>query len=552
MFIRKSKNQRGQSYYHVVESYREGKKIRQRVLLSLGKVEDGNLEKLIDSASRFTDICTVAKMADSVSVEKSFILGPLLVLEKLFEQLGINSLLKYIAQSHDKVRFDLKKIVFTIVASRFVHPSSKLKVFEHWQKSFYPEMLTGDLPLHHIYRAMDLIAEHKDDIEQRLFWHGRDILSESVDVVLYDLTTLRFESVRTDLGELRQFGYSKEMRTDCTQVVFGLLVDLHGIPLGFEVYPGNTFEGNTIPDIVEKMKKKFDVRRFVFVADRGIFSKKNLKLLSGNEFIVGMKISRKKEIEDEFYNLDNYTWMEKNNLAFYETKYEGSRSIVTWSRKRQERDRAIRREVLEKIKKKLSSKKANAANFVSNKSYKKYVRIPQGKDASPTLNEEAVKNAERKDGFFAVATNVKDMNAAEIITNYKALWKIEDAFGEFKGNLKARPVFHWTDNRIIGHLTLCFIAYLCEAHLTKRLREKGVVLKSSAIDNKTIKKRPLTVVEAMRELREVRAVPVDIRNQTVWVRTDISGNATTLLRASGVRIPPKMLKHSPKCSGTNS
>ena len=133
--------------------------------------------------------------------------------------------------------------------------------------------------------------------------------------------------------------------------------------------------------------------------------------------------------------------------------------------------------------------------------------------------------------FFGVLTNVKDLSADEVITSYKELWKIEDAFGEFKGYLKARPVFHWTDHRIIGHLTMCFLAYLCEAHLTKRLREKKVVLKSPATGIGDVKQRPLTVVEAMRELKEVRAIPVTIRNQVIWTRTNITGNANSLFKA---------------------
>ena len=167
----------------------------------------------------------------------------------MFEDLGINDVIEEIKDSHPRLTIDLKKTIFTLVASRFVQPSSKLKVFEHWQKSFYPEMIEGNLELQHIYRTMDLLCAHKGEIEKSLYWHGRDLFNLEVDIVLYDLTTLRFESTRTDLGELRQFGYSKERRSDCTQVVFGLLVDRDGIPLGFEVYPGHTFEGKTLSDI---------------------------------------------------------------------------------------------------------------------------------------------------------------------------------------------------------------------------------------------------------------------------------------------------------------
>jgi hypothetical protein len=107
--------------------------------------------------------------------------------------------------------------------------------------------------------------------------------------------------------------------------------------------------------------------------------------------------------------------------------------------------------------------------------------------------------------------------------------------------LKARPIFHWTDHRIIGHLTLCFMAYLCEALMTKAVRAKGFILDTPAADAKIIKRRPLTVVEAMRELSDVRAIPVTLRGQTVWIRTDIAGNANKLLAAIGLKPPPKVL-----------
>ena len=137
--------------------------------------------------------------------------------------------------------------------------------------------------------------------------------------------------------------------------------------------------------------------------------------------------------------------------------------------------------------------------------------------------------------------NVLDMDAKEIVADYKTLWIVEDAFGEIKGTLRARPVFHWTDPRIVGHLTLCFIAYYCESLMTQALREKKLMLENSAIDAAVIKPRPLTVLEAMSELQEVRAVPVTLRSTTMWVRTDIHGNAHKLFSAIGLKPPPKVL-----------
>ena len=546
MFIRKVKNPTGQAYYHIVESYREGKRVRQRTLLSLGRIEDGNLEALVQSAGRHLDILTASQLAKELSTEETFILGPLLILDRLFEDLGINKVIEDIRGSHPRLSFDLKKIIFTLVASRFIHPSSKLKVFEHWQKSFYPEMIDGDLELHHIYRTMDLLCSHKAEIEKSLYWQGRDLFTLEVDIVLYDLTTLRFESTRTDLGNLRQFGYSKERRSDCTQVVFGLLVDRDGIPLGFEVYPGNTFEGKTLSDIVAKMRKKFKVRRFIFVADRGLLSRGNIEKLQEDhgEFIVGMKLGfLAKGKREEVYDLSRFHWVVPDELAVYEVQHEGNRCIVTWSKKRADRDQKARASLLDKIEKKLSANNVQVSSFVSNKGYKKYVKLASDKNQKPELNKKQIEEEAKKDGFFAVLTNVTDMEADSIIMNYKELWKIEDAFGELKGNLKARPVFHWSDHRIIGHLTLCFLAYLCEAHLTKQLREKKVMLKSSAVGKGDhVKPRPLTVVEAMKNLKEVRAIPVKIRDQVIWTRTDIKGNALALFKAARVGIPPKILK----------
>ena len=529
-----------------MESYREGGKVRQRILMSLGRAGEDRMDEVISAIGKHKDVLTLIDLAKNISIADTFILGPLLVLQRLFEQSGIDRVLTKIAGKHSKLGFDFKKLIFTMMAARFVKPGSKLKIFEHWQSRFYPELLVGDIELHQLYRALSILSDHKEDVEMDLFWQDRDLLSAEVDVVLYDLTTLRFESTREDMGKLRRFGYSKEKRSDCTQVVLGLLLRPDGIPVGFEVYPGNTFEGHTIASIVQKIRDKFKVRRFIFVADRGLFSAKNLEALRGptpesqSEFIVGMKLGVFKQRHDEFYDFNKFKRI-NDELAVYETEHEGDRCIITWSKVRAERDAKARKDILAKIEKKLASKKVTAKNFVSNSNYQKYLTgLTDGK--TPQLNQAAIAQAAKKDGFFGVITNIKEMDATQIVANYKNLWIIEDAFGEIKGNLKARPVFHWTDRNVIGHLTMCFLAYLCESLMTKALRDKNIMLESRAIKEEIIKPRALTVVEAMRELQEVRAIPVQIKSTTMWVRTDIAGNAQKLFAAIGLKPPPKVLK----------
>jgi transposase len=550
MFIRITTNRNGQAYYHLVESYRDQGKVRQRTLLSLGKVEEDGLDKLIAAIGKHKDILTAVDAAKSLDIEDTYILGPLLAVQHIFNLFGIDSILRKIAKKHSQLGFDLCQVVFTMIVCRFLRPSSKLKIFEQWQDRLYPEMLSEKSQLQHFYRSLDLLNEHKDQIENELYWNNRDLLTLSVDVVLYDLTTLRFESTREDLGQLRRFGYSKEMRNDCTQVVLGLLVDTDGIPLSFEVYPGNTFEGATLVDIVQRMRAKFKVRRFIFVADRGLFSAKNLDHIRtqcsdrGNgEFIVGMKIGQLKQRHREFYDRSRFTKV-NNDLEWYETKHGKDRCIIMWSRQRAERDRKTREDILAKLTKKIAQKKKTTPkDFVTNKNYTKYVTGLQ--DGIPQLNEEAIIQEALKDGFFGIITNVPadQMSASEVLSAYKHLWLVEDAFGEIKGTLKTRPIYHWDDNRIKGHLIMCFLAYFCEAQITKLLREKRVMLKSKAIDEKQINERPLTALEAMQELAEVRAMPVKLRNNLVWIRNDIKGNAAQLLKAIGTPIPPKLLKH---------
>ena len=512
--------------------------------MSLGRVKDARLEEVSKLINRHLDVVSASEIAKEIDVKDTFILGPLLIIDTIFKQLNLYELLTDLKQKHPKVSFDFMKIVFTLVVNRFIEPCSKLKLYSHWQKLFYPDFLEKDLKIDDIYRSLDILSKHKEDIEKTLYTQGKSQLSffNECDVILYDLTTLRFESTREDLDNLRRFGYSKEKRSDCTQVVFGLLVDTEGMPLGFDVYPGNTFEGKTIPSVMEKLKEKFKIRRFILVGDRGLFSNENLQSLKakGDEFIVGLKLGLLKDRHAEIYNLKNFKFINED-LAIYETSYNNDRCIITWSRKRAERDKKVREDILSKIETQLSKKSISTRSFLSNSNYKKYIVHPKSK-SKPTLNKSAIEQSERTDGFFGIITNTDNLSSEEIITNYKQLWKVENSFRELKGTLKTRPMFHWTDKRILGHLVVCFLSYLCEAYFSKKLHQRNVTLKDKAITEKRIKSRPLSVAEAMSKLKEVRAIPVKYKNKTIWIRTDIHGNNADVFKAIGAKIPSKQLK----------
>lgn len=544
MFIRTTKNGSGQSYFHIVESYRKDGKVKQRTLLSLGRVEEGKLEQLAAAIAKHTDLLSAVDLAKTIGIENTYVLGPLLILRGLFAKLGIDDALLRLTREHPKLDFAFREIVLALVAARFVRPSSKLAVYEQLLDRMYPELLKlEDIALQHIYRALDILADGKDDLERSLFLHDKDIFNQHVDVVLYDLTTLRFESTK-ETEKLRRFGFSKEKRNDCTQVVLGLIVNPDGVPLGFEVYPGNTVEGKTLTEIVKKMREKFRVRRFIFVADRGLLSKANLEAIRNvdGEFIVGMRIGGLVKKRPELYDRSHFAKV-TDNLEVFETTFGPDRGIVTWSRDRAERDKKVREDILKKIRAKLERKRAkvSAKTFVSNTNYLYFLK-GLGTGETPAIDELKIAAAEKKDGFFAIVTNLRDRTPAELFAQYKELWRIEDVFGELKGTLKARPVFHWKDRRIVGHLTMCFIALLCEAHVTRALREKAERYRGRAVEDSIIDERQLSAVTAFRELAEVRAVPVSLGNQKLWVRTDIQGYAAIIFQRLGLRIPPRLLK----------
>jgi transposase len=390
MYIKITKNQRGYAYYHLVEAFREDGKVKQRTLMSLGRVEENKLEQLYEAISKHLETVSILNLSKEIGISDTYILGPLLVLERIVEAMGIRAALQNVLSQHKKLQFDFEKVVFTQLCSRFIKPVSKLSLYDNWVSRMYPEMIDHQIDLQHIYRSLDILADHKEEIEKFIYQWKKDLFTINVDVVLYDLPTLRFESTREDLGELRRFGYSKEMRTDCTQVVLGLLTDTEGIPLCFEAHPGNTFEGKTLQGIVEKMRGKFLIRRFIFIADRGLFSFENLDHIRADrgEFIVGLKMGSMSRLrQEDYFDLSKFKWINEK-LAFYETTLNDDHCIITWSKSRYDRDRKAREDILEKITLKLAEEKKLTKKFITNRSYKKYLKI-EGKDHCK-LNHRAI------------------------------------------------------------------------------------------------------------------------------------------------------------------
>jgi hypothetical protein len=535
MFTRVTRNATGHQYLQIVKSYRDQGKVRQKVMVTLGRLDilqaTGQLDALVKALSRYALEQNLVDLRKDMVIEQVYDLGVGHVVSRMMEKLGVKRMLEVLAARHPRLKLPWVSILSGMMMSRMMDPCSKRRLSEEQWNHIYPDLLKSETPpLEGFYRAMDILWRHKDEVEKMLFdrFGERDLFNRELDVVFYDTTTLYFESTRP--GDLRRFGYSKERRSDCTQVVLGLLIDSDGIPVGYELFPGNTSDSKSMPAILEKMRLKYQIRRIIFVADRGMITQANLTLLreARFEFILGMRLwTLPEEEQRSVLEWRRFRRMNKEETLFIrDMDYAGERLIVSWSQDRAERDAQVRNDILQKIRLQLK-REPGPKQFVTHKGYKQFLRgLEEGK---PELNAAAIAESEKRDGYFGILTNVPrdQMNGAEVYARYKDLWRIEDAFGEIKGPLETRPMFHWVDHRIQSHVLICLLAYFLESVITRDLRKE---------------KAGFTAGEWFRALGRVHAIPIDVRGTRVWMRNEIKGVALQGYAAMRLKPPDRILK----------
>jgi len=292
MFI-KTTRAKGYEYIKLVESYRESGTTKHRVLYNFGRAD---LIRKDESFLRIVKrLCEIAEMPLTDAVEganpldecgeATFYNYGYVAYRQLWKELDIEGCLQE-ATNCTKITFPLPDVVFLMVMQHLLEPKSKLAT--HADQCRYFNM--NEIPLHHMYRALDCLYEQKDGIEAGLFEHNYIRMNKKVDVVFYDVTTVHFESAIAD--ELRDFGFSKACKFNEVQVVMGMIIDSEGVPVGYELFKGNTFDGKTMVEALKNIKKRFGINKVVIVADRGINSKGNLLLIkeAGYGYVVASKV----------------------------------------------------------------------------------------------------------------------------------------------------------------------------------------------------------------------------------------------------------------------
>lgn len=480
-YLRKERKPSG-TYLRIVEAVREGKKITQNILFNLGKVEDYTPEALQNIGKKLYEAGggNIEDLLALEMVEESRQnYGYYLIFNKLFKEYQLDKLFLGLQKKH-KLSFDLSQTVLLMVLERLRKPTSKKATYESQDYLLGVEKQA----LQHLYRSLDYLAESQAQIQQAIFEAGRDLFNLQLDVIFYDVTTFYFDSQLVCHGSLRQKGFSKDGKIGKTQVVLGMLIDKQKHPIAYQLYSGNTYEGGTLADSLEKLKKEYLIDKVIVVADRGLMSKQNILALTTDyhyEYIIGERLkSLPATLQNILLDLSGYAneWVmneDKSLIIKHKTIiHEGKTIIGTWSAKRAEKDRKEREERLLKAAKLLknsSSLQGKAAQyFIKNQAQSQWV-----------LDEEKVKKQALYDGFLAISTNVTGIETATILDNYKHLFQIEHTFRSMKSFLETRPMFHWNDERIKGHICLCFIAYTLLQALIRKLAQADSPQSENAI-----------------------------------------------------------------------
>ena len=546
MFVRAKKSGRYE-YLQVVHNERVDGHVRQRVVATLGRVdqlqEEGHIDALLSSCGRFAQNVAVmdAHKRGALPPVETVKIGPPLVFERLWRERKVKSILEQLLIGR-KYEFPVERAIFMTVLHRlFVSGSDRAA--EVWCRGYQIEGI-DDLELHHLYRAMAWLGEElsadqqggatpfsprcvKDLIEERLFAERR-VLFSSLSMVFFDTTSVYFDG---EGGQtLGEYGLSKDHRPDRKQMVIGVILDEQGRPICCELWPGNTTDVKTLIPIVDRLRGKFNIERICIVADRGMISKETVaelrKSVRSISYILGVRMRAVKKVREtvladkrpfETVYGPRETSKDPAPLKVKQVVIGKTRYIVCHNDEQAKKDKADRMAIVESLKDKL---KGSDKALVGNKGYRKYLRTSEGKRFE--IDTEKIKSEACCDGKWVLQTDLS-ASAKEVALRYKDLWMVEAFLGSLKSIMESRPVYHKCDETIRGHVFCSFLALVLFQELQLRLAERGWFVEWSRL------KDDLDVLEDVR---------VECSGQPFIIRSRTRGDAGKALQASGVALGP--------------
>jgi transposase len=381
-----------------------------------------------------------------------------------------------------------------LTAYRLIDPGSEWRLHRQWYaRSAMGDLLGEDFAVAQsdtLYRCLDRLLAHKAALCSFLQQRWRALFEARFEVLLYDLTSTYFECDPPESGK-RRFGYSRDKRFDCVQVVIALIVTPEGFPLGYEVLPGNTVDNQTLPDALAQIEAQYGKAERVWVMDRGIPTEASLALMRESDppvhYLVGTPKGRLSTLEQAFLGKP---WAQVREQVEVKLLVEdGETYVLASSTGRRHKERAMRQRRLRRLCKRLRELqvqapkrdqlllKIGAAKKEAGRAfYLLKIRLPKPDETvTPTtftfsLDRKKLRQVRRHEGRYLLRSNLTDENPAKLWAYYIQLTEVEQAFKELKGDLGIRPIYHQREDRIEAHIFLAFLAYCLQVTLKARLR----------------------------------------------------------------------------------
>src|SRR5512135_3630157 len=556
MFFR-TKTSGPRTYLQIVENRWEDGRTRQRVVATLGRLDQlqqtGQLDALLVSGARLAQsvLLLSAHAQGQLPTITTRRIGPALIFQRLWQQPGCQRVIEQLLDGR-RFEFNVERAIFLTVLHRLFDPGSD-RAADKWRTDYQIE---GCEPrqLHHLYRAMAWLGEElpqdqqkgktpfaprctKDRIEEELFAHRRDLFTD-LQLVFIDTTSIYFEGEGgQDIG---QRGFSKDHRPDLYQMVVGAVLDGQGRPICCELWPGNTTDVTTLIPVVDRLRSRFGVRRVCIVADRGMISQETIEALEQDErgwqYILGARMRTQNEVKDEVltragrYRVVHPKRAESkapSPLDVKEVWVDERRYIVCRNEDEARKEAADREAIVAALREQLRS---GDKSLVGNRGYRRYL---SGSD-SPRFRIDEAKVAEdaRSDGKWVLRTNT-NLDSSEVALQYKQLWMVEQWFRSCKSLLQTRPIYHKRDETIRGHVFCSFLALVLRQELQSRLEERG---------------HELEWADVIQDLDRLQGVEVEQDDKRFLLRSEVQGTCGKVFQVVGVALPPTVRQVTPTTS----
>jgi transposase len=560
MFFR-TKTSGTRSYLQVVENRWEDGRPKQRVIATLGRLDQlqqtGQLDALLASGARLAQsvLLLSAHAKGQIPTVTTRRIGPALIFERLWQQTGCRHVIEQLLKGRH-FEFDVERAIFLTVLHRLFASGSD-RAADKWRTDYQIEGGDG-LQLHHLYRAMAWLGEElpegqqkdrtpfaprciKDRIEEGVFGHRRDLFS-GLQLVFFDTTSIYFEGGGGQ--EIGQRGFSKDHRPDLYQMVVGAVLDGQGRPICCELWPGNATDVKTLIPVVDRLRSRFGIARVCVVADRGMISRETIEALERDErgwqYILGARMRSQNEVRDEVLSrAGRYRVVHPSRVAsedpsplkVKEVRVDDRRYVICLNEDEARKDAADREAIVAALREHLRN---GDKSLVGNKGYRRYL----GGGGSDHFQVDEAKIAEdaRYDGKWVLRTNT-ELDTAEVALQYKRLWMVEHWFRSCKSLLQTRPIYHKCDETIRGHVFCSFLALVLRQELRARLVERGDKLEWA---------------DVIGDLDRLQVVEVEQDGKRFLLRSEAQGTCGRAFQAVGVALPPAVQQVAPTTPGEDA